>query len=58
MLVSNNIQALAGRLRQSGVQFVSTSVVAIPPEAQAKFGFKKAVMIRDPNGHALRLVEE
>jgi catechol 2,3-dioxygenase-like lactoylglutathione lyase family enzyme len=57
-LVSNNIQALAGRLRQSGVQFVSTSVVAIPPEAQAKFGFKKAVMIRDPNGHALRLVEE
>ena len=57
-LVSNNIQALAGRLRQSGVQFVSASVVAIPPEAQAKFGFKKAVMIRDPNGHALRLVEE
>jgi catechol 2,3-dioxygenase-like lactoylglutathione lyase family enzyme len=57
-LVSNNIQALAGRLRQSGVQFVSASVVSIPPEAQAKFGFKKAVMIRDPNGHALRLVEE
>jgi hypothetical protein len=57
-LVTKNIQALAGRLRQSGVQFVSSSVVAIPPEAQAKFGFKKAVMIRDPNGHALRLVEE
>ena len=56
--MSNNIQALAGRLRQSGVQFVSASVVSIPPEAQAKFGFKKAVMIRDPNGHALRLVEE
>jgi len=57
-LVSNNIQALAGRLRQSGVQFVSSSVVAIPAEAQAKLSFKKAVMIRDPNGHALRLVEE
>ena len=57
-LVSNNIQALASRLRQSGAQFVSASVVTIPPEAQAKFGFKKAVMIRDPNGHALRLVEE
>ena len=57
-LVSNNIQALAGRLRQSGVQFVSSSVVAIPAEAQAKLSFKKAVMIRDPNGHAIRLVEE
>jgi catechol 2,3-dioxygenase-like lactoylglutathione lyase family enzyme len=57
-LVSNNIQALAGRLRQSGAQLVSAGVVAIPPEAQAKFGFKKALMIRDPNGHALRLVEE
>ena len=56
--MSNNIQALAGRLRQSGVQFVSWSVVAIPAEARAKLSFKKAVMIRDPNGHALRLVEE
>jgi catechol 2,3-dioxygenase-like lactoylglutathione lyase family enzyme len=57
-LVSRNIQALAGRLRQAGAPFISSGVVAIPPEAQAKLGFKKAVMIRDPNGHALRLVEE
>ena len=49
---------LAGRLRQAGAQFVSSGVVTIPSEAQAKFGFKKALMIRDPNGHALRLVEE
>ena len=57
-LVSNNIQALAGRLRQGGAQFISSSVVAIPQEAQGKLGFKKALMIRDPNGHAVRLVEE
>ena len=57
-LVSRNIQALVGRLRQAGAPFISSSLVAIPPEAQAKLGFKKAVMIRDPNGHALRLVEE
>ena len=57
-LVSGNLQALAGRLRQAGAPFISSSVVAIPQEAQAKLGFKKAVMIRDPNGHALRLVEE
>jgi len=57
-LVSTNLQGLAGRLRQAGAQFISSGVVTIPPEAQAKFGFKKALMIRDPNGHALRLVEE
>src|SRR5215470_5695880 len=57
-LVSKNIQALAGRLRQAGAQFISSSVVAIPEAAQSKFGFKKALMIRDTNGHALRLVEE
>ena len=57
-LVSRNIQALVGRLRQAGAPFISSSLVTIPPEAQAKLGFKKAVMIRDPNGHALRLVEE
>ena len=35
-----------------------TDVVAVPQEAQAQLGFKKAVMVRDPNGHALRLIEE
>jgi catechol 2,3-dioxygenase-like lactoylglutathione lyase family enzyme len=57
-LVSKNIQALAGRLRQAGAQFISSNVIAIPEAAQGKLGFKKALMIRDPNGHALRLVEE
>jgi hypothetical protein len=33
-------------------------VVLIPQDAQARLGFKKAVMIRDPNGHAIRLIEE
>ena len=57
-LMSKNIQALAGRLRQAGAQFISSNVIAIPEGAQGKLGFKKALMIRDPNGHALRLVEE
>jgi hypothetical protein len=57
-LVSPNLQVLASRLRQAGTQFISSGVVTIPPGAQAKLGFKKALMIRDPNGHALRLVEE
>jgi catechol 2,3-dioxygenase-like lactoylglutathione lyase family enzyme len=57
-LVTSEIHAAADRLRKAGVQFITPDVVAIPQEAQGKLGFKKSVMVRDPNGHALRLVEE
>jgi len=57
-LVTKDIQAVTDRLRKAGAQFITPDVVAIPQEAQAKLGFKKAVMIRDPNGHAIRLIEE
>jgi catechol 2,3-dioxygenase-like lactoylglutathione lyase family enzyme len=57
-LVTRDIQAAADRLRKAGVQFITPDVVAIPQEAQGKLGFRKSVMVRDPNGHALRLVEE
>jgi catechol 2,3-dioxygenase-like lactoylglutathione lyase family enzyme len=57
-LVTKDIQALTDRLREAGVQFISPEVVSIPREAQAQLGFKKAVMVRDPNGHAIRLIEE
>ena len=57
-LVTKDIQAVIERLRQAGAQFITPDVVAIPQEAQIKLGFKKAVMIRDPNGHAIRLIEE
>ena len=57
-LVTKDIQAVTDRLRQAGVQFISPDVVSIPQEAQAQLGFKKAVMVRDPNGHAIRLIEE
>jgi catechol 2,3-dioxygenase-like lactoylglutathione lyase family enzyme len=57
-LVTKDIQALTDRLRKAGVQFITPDVVSIPREAQAQLGFKKAVMVRDPNGHAIRLIEE
>jgi len=57
-LVTKDIAAVTGRLLKAGVRFVTPDVLAIPVEAQAQLGFKKAVMIRDPSGHALRLVEE
>jgi catechol 2,3-dioxygenase-like lactoylglutathione lyase family enzyme len=57
-LVTKDIAAVAGRLFNAGVRFVTPDVLVIPVEAQAQLGFKKAVMIRDPSGHAIRLVEE
>jgi catechol 2,3-dioxygenase-like lactoylglutathione lyase family enzyme len=57
-LVTKDIAAVTDRLRKAGVRFVSPEVVTIPEEAQAQLGFKKAVMVRDPSGHAIRLVEE
>ncbi len=57
-LVTKDIQAVTDRLREAGVQFITPDVVSIPEEAQAQLGFKKAVMVRDPNGHAIRLIEE
>jgi len=57
-LVTKDIAAATDRLRKAGVRFVTPDVLPIPEEAQAQLGFKKAVMVRDPSGHAIRLVEE
>jgi catechol 2,3-dioxygenase-like lactoylglutathione lyase family enzyme len=57
-LVTKDITAVTGRLRTAGVRFVTPEVLAIPEQAQAQLGFKKAVMVRDPSGHAIRLIEE
>ena len=40
------------------MQFVTPDVVSIPREARDDFGFKKALIARDPDGHAVRLIEE
>src|SRR5262250_3301342 len=57
-LITKDIQAVADRLRKAGAQFITPDVVSIPQQTQAELGFKKALMIRDPNGHAIRLIEE
>ena len=57
-LVTKDIQAVTDRLRKAIAQFITPDVVAVPYEAQAQLGFKKAMMVRDPNGHAMRLIEE
>jgi catechol 2,3-dioxygenase-like lactoylglutathione lyase family enzyme len=57
-LVTNDIATVAARLRKASVRFVTPDVLAVPEEAQAQLGFKKALIVRDPSGHAIRLVEE
>jgi catechol 2,3-dioxygenase-like lactoylglutathione lyase family enzyme len=57
-LVTKDIQAATDRLRKAGAQFITPDVVSVPQEMRAQLGFKKAVMVRDPNGHAIRLIEE
>jgi len=41
-------------LRQAGSRFVSPRVVAV---GEPRLGFRRGFMVRDPDGHALRLVE-
>ena len=53
-LVVRDAEAAAQRLRMTETVFVSPGVVGIPG---GTLGFKKGFLLRDPDGHALRLVE-
>ncbi len=46
--------ALAALLRQQRMSFVSPSVVELPDDT---LGFRRAFLVRDPDGHAVRVVE-
>lgn len=54
-LIVDDADAAAQRLRDSGVAFVSSAVVNIPSD---QFGFRKGFLVRDPDGHTLRVVEK
>ncbi|MBF2007472.1 MAG: VOC family protein [Chlorogloeopsis fritschii C42_A2020_084] len=53
-LVVKDVQAVAQRLRLSKSAFVSSGVVRIAGE---RLGFKKGFLVRDPDGHVMRIVE-
>ena len=48
------MKSAADVLRAAGVRFVTPNVIAVPG---ASLGFTKAIMVLDPDGHAMRLVE-
>lgn len=53
-LVVKDLEAVVQQLRLNQTMFVSSSIVAIPEQA---LGFKKGFLVRDPDGHTMRLVE-
>jgi catechol 2,3-dioxygenase-like lactoylglutathione lyase family enzyme len=57
-LIFNNAEALAQRVRAAdNYEFISSSAASVTiPEA--KLGFKKGVLVRDPDGHVMQVVEK
>jgi catechol 2,3-dioxygenase-like lactoylglutathione lyase family enzyme len=54
-LVVKDLMAIADRLRLNQATFISPDIVALPGQP---LGFKKGLLVRDPDGHPLRLVEK
>lgn len=53
-MVVKDAEAAASQLQQAGVPFISSGLVELP---DAELGFRKGFLVRDPNGHAVRIVE-
>ena len=54
MIVTNDVDLLAEKLRDGHVSFVSPGVVMMPKH---KVGFSKGALISDPDGHSLLLIQ-
>ncbi|MBW4523086.1 MAG: VOC family protein [Scytolyngbya sp. HA4215-MV1] len=54
-LVVKDLAALTQQLRLHRSTFLSPDIVSIPEPA---LGFKKGILVRDPDGHVVRLVEK
>ena len=50
-----NIDQAAERLRQGGAQMISPGVVTLPKSNP--LGFAKGFLVKDPDGHVLRIIE-
>jgi len=54
MLLTPDAAALAARLRAGGYRFVSPGVVELP---DGTLGFRRGLLVRDPDGHVMQVVE-
>jgi catechol 2,3-dioxygenase-like lactoylglutathione lyase family enzyme len=53
-LVTPNAEATIRQMRAAGVPFVSPGLIALPADT---LGFSHGAMVRDPDGHAMQLVQ-
>lgn len=53
-LVVSNTEAVAQQLRENGYALVSSDVIEMPDQ---QLGFRKGFLVRDPDGHVMRIVE-
>jgi catechol 2,3-dioxygenase-like lactoylglutathione lyase family enzyme len=54
-LATRDVERAASELRAAKVRFVSSGAVAL---LEGKLGFRRGVLVRDPDGHVLQLFEE
>jgi catechol 2,3-dioxygenase-like lactoylglutathione lyase family enzyme len=54
-LVSHDVGAVAQQVRASAFSWISPKVIAMP---ENQLGFAKGVLVRDPDGHVMQLVEK
>jgi len=54
-IVSRNLDTVSKRLRTNEYNFVSSGVVTL---SEYLLGFNKGLMVRDPDGHAIRLFDD
>jgi len=54
-LVTEDVEAASQRLRAGEFTFVSPGVITIPG---GKLGFKKGLLVRDPDGHVMQIIEK
>ncbi|HEY9671557.1 MAG TPA: VOC family protein [Waterburya sp.] len=54
-LVVEDVDAAAQRVRSDGYDFVSTGVIQLPDD---QLGFRKGFLVRDPDGHLIRIVKQ
>jgi catechol 2,3-dioxygenase-like lactoylglutathione lyase family enzyme len=55
MIATDDLDLLAKKLRDAHVRFISPGVVAMPKD---KAGFSKGVLVSDPDGHCVLLIQQ
>jgi catechol 2,3-dioxygenase-like lactoylglutathione lyase family enzyme len=55
MIVTNDLDLLTKKLRDAHVRLISPGIVTLPKE---KAGFSRGVLVSDPDGHSVLLIQE